>query len=138
MHNKGTRWLMVSSAATTMGMGMVLMMSTLVPSWGPTPATQMIEGAIVAIQPQVGGPNLRIGTAGDEVMEVAVDSNETVVLLDGRPAGTEELARGRRVKVYYTTTHGKRTATSVVVRTPTVRFPDRPTQDPAHAATPAK
>ncbi len=136
-NNKGTRWLMISSVATTMGMGVVLMMSSLMPSWGPVPDTRMVEGPIVGIHRQAGGPSVRISTKDDQVMDLAVDPSQTVVLLDGQVASTEELTRGQHVKAYYTTVQGKRTATSIVVRLPTVRFPTTEKR-PDHAATPAK
>ncbi len=80
------------------------------------------EGTIESLQPDHSSLTLRLNTGESAVVDVVLDSAETVVLLEGQVASLQELVRGQRVKVHYKVHGDKRVATSVSIQMPAARF----------------
>ena len=118
---KGVKWAMGIFLAAA---GIVMMVSAIdIPFLNVMPEAQVVEGSIAYLDLKAPVPKLQLNTEGKKVVDLAVDRVDTVVLLGNQVATLDDLARGQKVKVYYTTTKGKEVATSIVVRAPNVSFP---------------
>lgn len=90
------------------------------------PAPGVMEGSIARLDVVSRSPRMGVDLGHGQVVDLALDPKETVILMGGQPATVDQLAVGRQVKTYYVQRNGQSVATSVVVKPPVLSFAPTP------------